>query len=50
MDIREIIVTPDKIIKGDFVCSDDPRCDTTGFGPGGTLAGSFMADYPVIVN
>jgi len=50
MNIREIIVTPDKIIKGDFVCSDDPRCDTTGFGPGGTLAGSFMSDFPVIVN
>ena len=50
MDIREIIVTPDKIIKGDFLCSTDPRCDTTGFGPGGTIAGSISADYPVIVN
>jgi hypothetical protein len=50
MDIREIIVTPDKIIKGDFLCSTDPRCDTKGFGPGGTIAGSISADYPVIVN
>jgi hypothetical protein len=50
MDIREIIVTPDKIIKGDFLCSTDPRCDTIGFGPGGTIAGSISADYPVIVN
>jgi len=50
MDIREIIVTPDKIIKGDFICSTDSRCATSGFGPGGTLAGSISADYPVIVN
>jgi hypothetical protein len=50
MDIREIIVTPDKLIKGDFICSTDPRCDTKGFGPGGTIAGSISADYPVIVN
>jgi Flp pilus assembly protein TadG len=50
MDIREIIVTPDKLIKGDFICSTDPRCDKPGFGPGGGLAGSISADYPVIVN
>jgi hypothetical protein len=50
MDIREIIVTPDKIIKGDFVCPTDPRCDIAGFGPGGTIAGSISADFPVIVN
>jgi hypothetical protein len=49
MDIREIIVTPDKIIKGDFICTSDARCDTSGFGPGGTLAGAFMSDHPVIV-
>ena len=29
MDIREILVTPEKIIKGDFICSTDPRCDTS---------------------
>jgi len=50
MDIKEIIVTPDKIIKGDFICSTDPRCDKTGFGPGGGIIGSISADYPVIVN
>ena len=50
MDIHEIVVTPDKIIKGDFICSSDSRCSKTGFGPGGTLAGSISADYPVIVN
>ena len=50
MDIREIIVTPDKIIKGDFICASDPRCDMPGFGPGGSVIGSISADYPVIVN
>jgi hypothetical protein len=50
MDIREVIVTPDKLIKGDFICSSDLRCDTTDFGPGGSLIGSISADYPVIVN
>jgi hypothetical protein len=50
LDIHEIIVTPNKIIKGDFVCSSDPRCDTPGFGPGGGIIGSISADYPVIVN
>jgi hypothetical protein len=50
MDIREIIVTPDKIIKGDFICATDSRCDTPGAGPGGSIAGSISADYPVIVN
>ena len=50
MDIHEIIVTPDKLIKGDFICSTDPRCDTPGFGPGGVIAGAISADYPVIVN
>jgi hypothetical protein len=50
MDIREVIVTPDKIIKGDFICPTDPRCDISGFGPGGSIAGSISADYPVLVN
>jgi hypothetical protein len=49
LDVREIIVTPDKIIKGDFICTSDARCDTSGFGPGGTLTGAFMSDHPVIV-
>jgi hypothetical protein len=50
MNIREVIVTPDKIIKGDFVCPTDPRCDIGGFGPGGSIAGAISADFPVIVN
>jgi hypothetical protein len=50
MDIREVIVTPDKIIKGDFICASDPRCDMPGLGPGGSVIGSVSADYPVIVN
>ena len=50
MNIREVLVTPEKLIKGDFVCSTDPRCDNPGFGPGGTLIGSFSAAYPVIVD
>jgi hypothetical protein len=50
LDIHEIIVTPEKIIKGDFICASDPRCDKTGFGPGGGIIGSISADYPVIVN
>jgi hypothetical protein len=50
MDIHEVIVTPNKIIKGDFICTTDPRCDGTGYGPGGTIAGTRSADYPVLVN
>jgi Flp pilus assembly protein TadG len=50
MNIREIIVTPSKLIKGDFICASDPRCDTSGFGPGGPMIGGFSADYPVIVD
>jgi hypothetical protein len=50
MDIHEIIVTPDKIIKGDFICSTDPRCDKPGYGPGGSVVGSILSDFPVIVN
>jgi hypothetical protein len=50
MDIHEVVVTPDKIIKGDFICVTDPRCDMVGFGPGGTIAGSISSDFPVLVN
>jgi hypothetical protein len=49
-DIHEVIVTPDKIIKGSFMCSSDPRCDVAGLGPGGTLIGAISAQYPVIVD
>ena len=50
MNIREVVVTPDKIIKGDFVCSSDPNCSYDGLGPGGTLIGGLPAAYPVIVD
>ena len=50
MNIREVVVTPDKLIKGDFVCSSDPRCDQEGLGPGGSLIGGLSAAYPVIVD
>lgn len=49
-DIHEVLVTPEKIIKGDFVCPTDPRCDTKGLGPGGTIPGAISAQYPVLVN
>jgi hypothetical protein len=50
MNIREVVVTPDKLIKGDFVCSSDPGCDYEGLGPGGTLIGGLPAGFPVIVD
>jgi len=49
-DIHEVVVTPDKIIKGSFVCSTDPRCDNVGTTPGGGLLGGISAQYPVIVH
>jgi hypothetical protein len=49
-DIHEILVTPEKIIKGTFLCSTDPRCDGTGLGPGGSVPGALSAAYPVIVD
>ena len=50
LDIHEVLVTPEKIIKGSFVCSYDPRCDTAGLGPGGTILGAISAQFPVIVD
>jgi len=49
-DVQEVVVTPEKIIKGSFVCSSDPRCDNSGLTPGGGLSGGISAAYPVIVN
>lgn len=49
-DIHEVIPTPDGLIKGDFVCPTDPRCDTAGFGPGGEIPGAISSAYPVIVD
>jgi hypothetical protein len=40
-DVQEVVVTPDKILRGEFVCPTDTvrwdRCRTQGFGPGGTV-------------
>jgi hypothetical protein len=49
-DIHEVLVTPEKIIKGTFLCPTDPRCDGTGLGPGGSVPGGISATYPVIVD
>ena len=48
-DMHEVEVTPDKIIKGDFICPTDPRCNQNGFRPGGGLAGGISASFPVLV-
>ncbi len=48
-DLHEVIPTPDKIIKGDFICPSDPRCDIDGLGPGGTIPGGVSAGFPVLV-
>jgi Flp pilus assembly protein TadG len=51
-DLQEVLVTPEKIIKGEFLCPSDPRfagCDTTGFGPGGGVNAGIDAQAPVLV-
>jgi Flp pilus assembly protein TadG len=51
-DVQEVTSGPDKIIKGEFVCQNDPRWDASkcdvGFGPGGDIP-SIDAQYPVLV-
>ena len=51
-DIQEVLVTPEKWIKGMFVCPGDPRFDESacgvGFGPGGEVP-TIDAQYPVLV-
>ena len=51
-DIQEVLVTPEKEIKGMFVCPGDPRFDESacgvGFGPGGEVP-TIDAQYPVLV-
>jgi len=50
-EIREITVTPDKIIRGTFMCPDHPRwdeCDLGITGSGG-LDFNIRADLPVLV-
>jgi Flp pilus assembly protein TadG len=49
-DIHEVIPTPDGLIKGDFLCPTDPRCDNEGLGPGGDIPGTLSSAYPVIVD
>jgi len=50
-EIREVIVTPDKIIKGRFLCPDDPLFAECPIGPTGTGGDDFgiRADFPVLV-
>lgn len=50
-DIQEVVVQP-KLIKGEFLCRSDPRfdrCDTTGFGTGGSVNTGIDAQAPVLV-
>jgi hypothetical protein len=49
-EVKEVIVTPDKLIKGNFLCSTDSRCENGGLTPGGGLHGGLSAEYPVIVH
>ena len=49
-NIQEIQVRPGQIIRGRFLCPSDPRCDTGGLGPGGTIPGSISSAYPVLVD
>jgi hypothetical protein len=51
-DLQEVLVTPEKVIKGEFICPDDPRferCDIGGFGPGGEVDAGIDAQAPVLV-
>jgi Flp pilus assembly protein TadG len=50
-EIREVLVTPDKIIKGRFLCPSDPLFAECPIGPTGTGGDDFgiRADFPVLV-
>jgi Flp pilus assembly protein TadG len=48
-EIKEVLAQTDKIIKGNFLCPDDSRCQPSGLGPGGTLPGGLSAQAPVLV-
>jgi hypothetical protein len=51
-DVHEVLVPPASsgIIKGDFLCPTDSRCDNDGLKPGGGLPGGISAEYPVLVH
>jgi len=50
-EIREVLVTPEKIIKGRFLCPSDPLFAECPIGPTGTGGDDFgiRADFPVLV-
>ena len=50
-EIREVLVAPDKIIKGRFLCPSDPLFAECPIGPTGTGGDDFgiRADFPVLV-
>ncbi len=50
-EIREVLVTPEKIIKGRFLCPDDPLFAECPIGPTGSGGEDFgiRADFPVLV-
>ncbi len=50
-EIREVLVTPDKLIKGRFLCPTDPLFAECPIGPTGTGGDDFgiRADFPVLV-
>jgi hypothetical protein len=50
-EIREVLVTPEKIIKGRFLCPDDPLFAECPIGPTGSGGDCFgiRADFPVLV-
>jgi Flp pilus assembly protein TadG len=50
-EVREVVVTPDKIIRGTFMCPSHPRWDDCDAGPTGSGGLNFgiRADIPVLV-
>lgn len=50
-EVREVVVTPDKIIRGRFLCESDPLYDECDLGPTvtGGLDFGIRADIPVLV-
>jgi len=50
-EIREVLATPEKVIKGRFLCPSDPIFDECPIGPTGTGGDDFgiRADFPVLV-